>query len=116
MYKSHRKLLITANCGFCVSDADEYESLFNVKSTSCLRLVPSLISEPVLRDTEEGVDLIYTVSFASDDHSHHVGKVRKMTMSQVFESLKGLKTSFTTVKHQSKRENDYSFSFPRILK
>ena len=88
----------------------------DAKSTSCLRLLPSLVSEPVLRDTEEGVDLVYTVSFVSEDGSHHVAKVRKLTMEQVFQSLKGLKTNVNAGKHKSKRENDYSFSFPRIMK
>ena len=112
---------IASHLFFHITDAEDYESLFNVKkddvkSTSCLRLVPSLLSQPVIRDTEEGLDLVYTVSFVSGDHSLHVGKVRKITMTQVFERLKSIKTTASAGKHQSKRENDYSFSFPRILK
>ena len=94
--------------------------MFNVKEgdtkpKSCLRLVPSLISEPVLRDSDEGLDLVYTVSFVSDDHSLHVGKIRKMSMEVIFESLEGKIVTGNGRRHQSKRENDYSFSFPRIL-
>ena len=80
--------------------------------------MPSIVSEPALIDTVEGLDLVYTVSFVSEDGSIHVGKVRKMTMAHVFKSLKGKMITVTEKagKHQSKRENDYSFSFPRILK
>lgn len=94
-------------------DAEEYERLFIARPSSCLRLIPSLQSEPVLRDTEEGLDLVYTVTLVSEGNSHHVGKVRKMTMSQVFQNLEGLKTVISK-KQISKRENDYSISFPRI--
>lgn len=102
-------------------DPEEYESLFNIKEgntkpKSCLRLVPSLTSEPVLRDTAEGLDLVYTVSFVSKDHSVHVGKIRKMSMTDVFKSLEGKIVTKNLRRRQSKRENDYSISFPRVLK
>ena len=97
----------------------EYQSLFNIgkeKPTSCLRLLPSLKSEPVLSESKEGLDLIYTVSFVSEGNRvHHVGKVRKMTLSQVLENLKGVKIDTISKKHISKRESDYSISFPRIF-
>lgn len=78
--------------------------------------MPSLISEPVLRDSDEGLDLVYTVSFVSKDHSVHVGKIRKMSMTDVFSSLEGKIVTQNMRRRQSKRENDYSFSFPRVLK
>lgn len=106
---------------YFITGPEEYENLFNVKEgdtkrKSCLRLVPSLISEPVLRDSDEGLDLVYTVSFVSEDHSVHVGKIRKMFMTDVFGRLEGKIVSSNIRRHQSKRENDYSFSFPRVLK
>lgn len=115
------KLVSNSELLFPLLDAEEYEGLFNIKkgdhrSSSCLQLLPSFKSEPGLRHTEDGLDLVYTISFVSGDHSHHVGQVRKMTMAQVFERIKGLKESVITGKHQSKRESDYSFSFPRVLK
>ena len=95
--------------------------MFNIKEVdtkpkSCLRLVPSLISEPVLRDSDEGLDLVYTVSFVSENQSVHVGKIRKMSMTGVFGSLEGKIVTPNIKSHKSKRENDYSFSFPRVLK
>lgn len=100
-------------------DAEEYQSLFNSRkgnSTSCLRLIPSLKSEPLLRESKEGLDLVYTVSFVSEGNTvHHVGKVRKMSLSQVLQKMKGLKIDTVFDKHRSKRESDYSISFPRIL-
>ena len=95
--------------------------MFNIKEgdtkpKSCLRLVPSLISEPVLRDSDEGLDLVYTVSFVSDDQLVHVGKIRKMSITDVFGRLEGNIVATNIGRHKSKRENDYSFSFPRVLK
>ena len=78
--------------------------------------MPSLISEPVLRDSDEGLDLVYSVSFVSKDHSVHVGKIRKMSMAAVFASQEGKIVAKNMRRRQSKRENDYSFSFPRVLK
>ena len=95
--------------------------MFNVKDgdakpKSCLRLVPSLISEPVVRDSDEGLDLVYTVSFVSEDQSVHVGKIRKMSLTDVFQRLEGKIVATNIRRHKSKREYDYSFSFPRVLK
>ena len=95
--------------------------MFNIKEgdtkpKSCLRLVPSLISEPVLRDSDEGLDLVYTVSFVSEDPSVHVGKIRKMSMTEVLGSLEDKIGAQNIRSHKSKRENDHSFSFPRVLK
>ena len=102
-----------------MTDAEEYQSLFNSRkgnSTSCLRLIPSLKSEPLLRESKEGLDLVYTVSFVSEGNRvHHVGKVRKMSLSQVLQKMKGLKIDTIFEKHRSKRESDYSISFLRIL-
>ena len=77
------------------------------------------MSEPVIRETEEGLDLVYSVSFVSEDLSLHIGKVRKISMEQVFERLKSKKIIVKNEKRQSKREsnnNNYSFSFPRNMK
>ena len=106
---------------YFITGPEEYESLFTIKEggtkpKSCLRLVPTLISEPVLRDSDEGLDLLYTVSFVSEDQSVHVGKIRKMSITDVFESLEGKIVTPNIRSHKSKRENDYSFSFPRVLK
>ena len=95
--------------------------MFNIKEgdtkpKSCLRLVPSLITESVLRDSDEGLDLVYTVSFVSENQSVHVGKIRKMSITDVFGSLEGRIATLNIRRHKSKRENDYSFSFPRVLK
>lgn len=78
--------------------------------------MPSLISEPVLRDSDEGLDLVYTVSFVSEDQSVHVGKIRKMSLTDVFQRLEGTIVATNIGRHKSKRESDYSFSFPRVLK
>ena len=109
---------------FYLADEMEYGSLFNVKGdgklTPCLRFLPRLMSEPVIRETEEGLDLVYSVSFVSEDLSLHIGKVRKISMEQdVFERLKSKKIIVKNEKRQSKREsnnNNYSFSFPRNMK
>lgn len=107
---------------FYLADAMEYGSLFNVKGdgklTPCLRFLPRLMSEPVIRETEEGLDLVYSVSFVSEDLSLHIGKVRKISMEEVFERMKSKKI-VKNEKRQSKREsnnNYYSFSFPRNMK
>ena len=100
----------------------EYGSLFNFKGdgklTPCLRFLPRLMSEPVIRETEEGLDLVYSVSFVSEDLSLHIGQVRKISMEQMFGRLKSKKIMVKNVKRQSKREsnNYYSFSFPRNMK
>ena len=101
----------------------EYGSLFNFKGdgklTPCLRFLPRLMSEPVIRETEEGLDLVYSVSFISEDLSLHIGKVRKISMEQVFEKLKSKKIIVKNEKRQLTRErnnNYYSFSFPRNMK
>ena len=109
------------NFNYFITGPEEYENLFSVKDgdtkpKSCLRLVPSLISEPVLRDSDEGLDLVYTVSFVSDSQSVHVGKIRKMSMTDAFRSLEGKIVTPNIGSRKSKRENDYSFSFPRVLK
>jgi len=70
----------------------------------------------VLRDSDEGLDLVYTVSFVSEDQSVHVGKIRKMSMTEVFGRLEGKISTQNIGSHKSKRENDYSVSFPRVLK
>lgn len=108
---------------FYLADAMEYGSLFNVKGdgklTPCLRFLPRLMSEPVIRETEEGLDVVYSVSFVSEDLSLHIGKVRKISMEEVFERLKSKKIIVKNKKRQSKREsnNNYSsFSFPRNMK
>ena len=109
------------NLNYFIAGPEEYENLFNMKEgdtkpKSCLRLVPSLISEPVLRDSDEGLDLVYTVSFVSDDQTLHVGKIRKMSITDVFGRIEGNIAATNIGRHKSKRENDYSFSFPRVLK
>ena len=108
---------------FYLADAMEYGSLFNVKGdgklTPCLQFLPRLMSEPVIRETEEGLDLVYSVSFVSEDLSLHIGKVRKISMEEVFERLKSKKIIVKNEKRQSKREsndNYYPFSFPRNMK
>ena len=112
---------ILQRSSFYLADSSEYGSLFNVKGdgklTPCLRFLPRLMSEPVIRETEEGLDLVYSVSFVSEDLSLHIGKIRKISMEQVFERLKSKKIIVKNEKRQSKREsNYYSFSFPRNMK
>ena len=70
----------------------------------------------MLRDSDEGLDLVYTVSFVSENQSVHVGKIRKMSMADAFGSLEGKIATLNIGSHKSKRENDYSFRFPRVLK
>lgn len=86
------------------------------KPKSCLRLVPHIVSQPVIRDSDEGLDLVYTVNFISKDHALHVTEIRKMSMEVVFERLEGKVVSKDIKRHQTKQENDYSFNFPRVLK
>lgn len=91
-----------------MTDAEEYQSLFNSRkgnSTSCLRLIPRLKSEPLLRESKEGLDLVYTVSFVSEGNRvNHVGKVRKMSLSQVLQKMKGLKIDTIFEKQIKKRK------------
>ena len=98
--------------------ADEYKELFNNEADSlpCLRLVPRLTSEPVLRNTGEELDLVYSVSYVSEDHTVHVSKIRKMSLINSIESLiKGKGSQKRKYKHKFKRGSDYSFTFQRLI-
>lgn len=97
---------------------EDYKSLFKTRegdkqAKSCLRLVPHIVSQPVIRDSYEGLDLVYTVNFVSKDHSLHVTEIRKMPMEAVFELLEGI--SKDTRQQQTKRGID-SFRFPSVWK
>lgn len=109
-------LIVGSKCSF--SGPDDYKSLFKTRAgdkraNPCFRLVPQIVSQPLIRDSDEGLDLVYTVSFVSKGHLLHVTEVRKMPMEAVFELLEGV--SKDTRQHQTKRGIN-SFNFPRVWK